>query len=138
MHLRNEGPVKPAPVLEGPAQRVVSALTAWPGMQAVTHWEICDSTAVNGAEFHVDDKELGHIHLDGGVHLLLNRRLSKALIGRKLANVFPYGDEWVELPIRSQADVEHALWLFQVGYDRLRSASEAELLERIEARPALG
>ena len=37
----------------------------------VTHWQLGSSEKVEGAEFHVGNQELGHIHLHGEMHLLL-------------------------------------------------------------------
>ena len=100
-------------------------------MQAVTHWQLGNSERVDGAEFHVDDKELGHIHLNGEMHLLLTKRLSRALIQDGLAEKFPWGAEWVQAPVRTESERERALWLFRLGYDHLRNADEDALLERV-------
>ena len=134
MHLRNDGPIRPAPVLRGLSEDVVSELKTWPGMAVVSHWRLGDPTTVDGAELHVNDRELGHIHLNGGIHLLLTKRLRDALLKARLANPFPWGDEWVEAPINSSDDVVPALWLFRIGYDRLQSTGEGELLQRIQMK----
>ena len=94
MRLRNEGVIQPAPALRGKAQEVSLELQKWDGMQAVTHWQLGSSERVDGAEFHVNDAELGHIHLNAEMHLLLTKRLSKALIESGLANKFPWEAEW--------------------------------------------
>ena len=101
------------------------------GMQAVTHWQLANREKVDGAEFHVDDKELGHIHLHGEMHLLLTKRLSRALIQNGLAERFPWGAEWVQAPLTTESEQERALWLFRLGYDHLRSVDEEILLERV-------
>ena len=82
-----EGVIQRAPVLQGKAQDVSAELQKWYGMQ-VTHRQLGNPEKVNGAEFHVDDKELGHIHLNGEMHLLLKKRLSRALIQNGLAEKF--------------------------------------------------
>ncbi len=64
IHLRNEGPIQPAPKLQGLAQDVSTELQSWPGMIAATHWQLGDPTRVDGAEFHVErGGELGHIRV---------------------------------------------------------------------------
>ena len=131
MRLRNEGVIQPAPVLRGKAQEVSLELQRWDGMQAVTHWQLGRSDKVDGAEFHVDDKELGHIHLNGELHLLLTKRLSRALIQNGLAEKFPWGAEWVQASLSTESEQERALWLFQLGYDHLRAVDEEVLLERV-------
>ena len=131
MQLRNEGVIQPAPALRGMAQEVSLELQKWDGMQAVTHWQLGNSEKVDGAEFHVNDKELGHIHLNGEMHLLLTKRLSRALIQNGLAEKFPWGAEWVQAPLSTESERERALWLFRLGYDHLRAVDEEVLLERV-------
>ena len=131
MRLRNVGVIQAAPALPGLAQEVSVELQKWAGMQAVTHWQLGNSEKVDGAEFHVDDKELGHIHLNGEVHLLLTKRLSRAIIQHGLAEKFPWGAEWVQTLVNTDSDRERALWLLRLGYDHLRSVDEDALLERV-------
>ena len=133
MRLRNEGVVQPAPVLRGKAQEVSLEVQSWDGMQAVTHWQLGNPEKVDDAEFHVDDKELGHIHLNGELHLLLTKRLSRALIQNGLAEKFPWGAEWVQAPLSTESERKRALWLFRLGYDHLRAVDEEVLLERVSA-----
>ena len=54
--------------LKGPAQSVSAEIQSWPGIIAATHWFLYDRTQVDGADFYVGEKELGHIHLDGELH----------------------------------------------------------------------
>ncbi len=103
MQLRNEGDRQPAPVLRSKAQELSLEIQKWDGMQAVTHWQLENPGKVDGAEFHVDDRELGHIHLNGEMHLLLTKRLSKALIQKGLAEKFPWGVEWVQAPVNTES-----------------------------------
>ena len=131
MRLRNEGVIQPAPALRGKAQEVSLEVQSWDGMQAVTHWQLGNSEKVDGAEFHVNDKELGHIHLNGELHLLLTKRLSRALIQNGLAEKFPWGAEWVQAPVSTESERKRALWLFRLGYDHLRAVDEEVLLERV-------
>ena len=133
IQLRNEGKIQPPPILSGPAQTVSATLQSWPDMISVTHWQLGDSTKVDGAEFHTPEGELGHIHVNGHIHLALTDTLRQALVSRKLARQFRYVSSWVEMPITSTADADRATWLFQLGYDRLRGTPEQELLTRIES-----
>lgn len=123
--------IQPAPALQGLAQEVSLELHKWDGMQTFTHWQLGNSERVDGAEFHVGDKELGHIHLNGEMHLLLTRRLSKALIQSGIAEKFPWGAEWVQAPVSTTSERERAVWLFRLGYDLLRNVDEDALLERV-------
>ena len=133
--LRNAGPIRPAPRLQRHAQAVSAEIQSWPGMIAVTHWHRDNPSAVDGAEFHVESGgELGHIHLNGEIHLALTRALRDQLVAAKLARPFVYDEAWVTVPITSLAEAEQALWLFRLGYDRLRSTPEAILSGRIRER----
>ena len=132
IQLRNPGPLKPAPQLEGFAQDVSTELQSWPGMISATHWQLGDPTRVDGAEFHVEKGgELGHIHLNGEVHLALTKALRDCLVAGKLAKPFRWSDAWVTAPITSPHEADQALWLFRLGYDRLGSTSEETLFDRI-------
>ena len=135
IRLRNEGPVEPAPQLEGFAEKVSAEIQSWPGIIAATHWQRGDSTAVDGAEFHVEEAgELGHIHLDGEFHLVMSKPLRAQLVELNLAQPFIWQQVWVTASIGSPRDVDQAIWLFRLGYDRLRFMPEQTLFSRIQAR----
>jgi hypothetical protein len=129
--LADKGPIKPPPLLKGPAQSVSQEIQSWPGIVAATHWFLHDRTQVDGADFYAGDRELGHIHLDGEIHLGLTRTLGATLIERGLAHPFEWHDAWVQYPIRTKADIAHALWLFRLGYDRLTGTDIATLRRRV-------
>jgi hypothetical protein len=131
MKLADKGPIKPPPVLKGPAQFVSQEIQSWPGIVAATHWFLYDQTQVDGADFYVSDRELGHIHLDGEIHLGTTRTLAAMLIEHGLADPFEWGDAWVQYRIRKKADVDHALWLFRLSYDRLNGTGIAILRQRV-------
>ena len=136
IHLRNAGVFQPAPRLEGFAQRVSDELQTWPGIISATHWQLGNSSRVDGAEFHVDKGgELGHIHLNGDIHLALTKGLRDRLIALELAKPFRWSDAWVTAPITSPPEADQALWLFRLGYDRLCSTPEETLFARIALHP---
>ena len=115
------------PERAGAAQEIQS----WPGIVAATHWFLYDRTQVDGADFYVGERELGHIHLDGEIHLGATRTLAAMLIEHDLADPFEWGDAWVQYPICKKADVGHAVWLFRLGYDRLNGTGIARLRQRV-------
>lgn len=122
IRLRNAGALQPAPRLEGFTQSVSDELQTWPGMISATHWQLGSSSRVDGAEFHVDKGgELGHIHLNGEIHLVLTKGLRNRLIALELAKRFRWSDAWVTAPVTSPQEADQALWLFRHGYDRLCS-----------------
>ena len=80
-----KGPLAPPPVLGGPAQAVADAVAAWPEVEASTHWRFNDPTRVDGIDFYVGPHELGHIHLDGSIHLATTPELgAEMVVGAKL------------------------------------------------------
>ena len=135
IRLRNEGPIQPAPRLQGFAEEVSTEVQTWPQMISVTHWQLGNPTQVDGVEFHVEGGgELGHIHLNGELHLALSRPLRDRLVELNLAEPFRWHRDWVTAPIQSEKGVDQAGWLFRLGYDRLLSTPESDLLNRIQAR----
>jgi Family of unknown function (DUF5519) len=139
MKLADKGPIVAPPVLKGWAQQVSLELQSWPGIVSATHWLLDDPTQVDGADFYVGERELGHIHLDGEIHLGLTRSLCKALIDAKHAEPFRWAEDWVQFSVKNQGSAQHGLWLFRLGYDRLNGATAGDLKRRIleAAAPAI-
>lgn len=131
MLLKSKGKLRPPPKLTGPAQAVSREIQSWPGIVAATHWDFYDRTEVDGADFYVGEKELGHIHLDGELHLCLTIGLRERLIEAGLAEPLPWAEDCVQAPIASRKDARNALWLFRLGYDRLNGTPIPELRQRI-------
>src|SRR6476619_3214999 len=127
MKLTEKGPIIAPPLLDGWAEVVSLEIQSWPGIISATHWFLNDRTQVDGADFYFGEKELGHIHLDGEIHLGLTRPLRKALTDAKLAEPFRWAQNWVQFPITDQSSTQHAIWLFQLGYDRLKGTQFSEL-----------
>ena len=82
------------------------------------------------------EAELGHIHLNGDVHLAATSELGVVLLQRGLASPLPYGKaygDWVSFMIRTDVDADHAIWLFRLNYDRLRGEASDALTGRVLA-----
>ena len=75
MRLESKGEIRSPPKLKGPAEAVSLQIQSWRGVISATHWYLYDRTQVDGADFYVGEKELGHIHLDGELHLGLTAGL---------------------------------------------------------------
>lgn len=129
--LAKKGRFAPAPDLAGPAGGVAREVASWPGVIATTHWRFDAPDVVDGADFYVGEEELGHIHLDGTVHLATTSAMRAALLRVRRAQPFPWYASWVQTPIRTDAEARHALWLIRLNYDRLRGANDATILARI-------
>src|SRR2546421_9217068 len=104
MRLETKGEIRPPPKLKGPAQSVSSEIQSWPGVIAATHWFLYDRTQVDGADFYVGEKELGHIHLDGELHLCVTVGLRRRLIESGLAEALPWAEDCVQAPISSRRE----------------------------------
>jgi len=138
MRLESKGEVKPPPKLKGPAQVVSKEIQSWPGIIAATHWYIDDRTQVDGADFYVGEKELGHIHLDGELHLCVTVGLRRRLIDAGLAEALPWAEDCIQAPIDNQRDARKAMWLFRLAYDRLTGTPIPDLRRRISDAAARG
>lgn len=136
MDLNSKGPIRSAPRLKGPAARVAETIALWPDVIAATHWHLSRRDEINGADFYVGEAELGHIHLDGEVHLATSLELRQRLVDARLARPFPWYKSWVEASIRNEGEADHALWLFRLNYERLVGGDvEAMLQKRIGRYP---
>lgn len=139
MKLSAKGRRAPPPVLDAPFQRLSEEVQSWPGIVAATHWHFSRNGQVDGADFYRGEEELGHIHLDGEVHLATSPAIARALVGAGAAQPFPWAaaGEWVTYRIRSEADMRHAGRLMRMAYDYLGGTPEIELIEALsELEPA--
>jgi hypothetical protein len=63
----------------------------FPEVEATTHWRFDQPNRVDGIDFYVGSDELGHIHLNGSIHLATSPRLCSELVAEGLGRPF----EWV-------------------------------------------
>jgi hypothetical protein len=131
MKLEDKGQILPAPVLSKYPQMVSEEIQKWSNIISATHWDLYDRTKVDGADFYVGKKELGHIHLDGWVHLATNKALAQVMLKNKLAENFPYAQNWVMFSIAKKLDVKKAILLFQLNYDRLNGDPIDTLISKL-------
>jgi len=136
MQLSEKGRFVPRPRLHGAAEKVASALEAWPEVQARTHWELGDETVVDGADFYVGERELGHLHLYDEAHIAVPRTLRNALLAAGLAEPFQWSAAFVVKKIHDAKHAREAEWIFALAYDALKGAKIADLLERVHAKQA--
>jgi hypothetical protein len=135
MKLSAKGRREAPPILNAFLQPLSEELQTWPEIVASTHWHLSRNGQVDGADFYRGEVELGHIHLDGDLHLALSPALAQALVATRLALPFPFAgcDEWVLYRIRSRADAPDAKWLVRLAYEYIGGVSEAELLEVVRS-----
>ena len=114
-----KGPIVPPPELDGELRTVADAIAAWPEVKATTHWHLRDRGRVDGIDFYVGPDELGHIHLDGSIHLATTPGLGATLVSEGLGRPFPWAGGWTMASV-SRLGVDGAVTLFRRNYDRLR------------------
>ena len=135
MTLAEKGRFAPPPILRSPLQAASEEIQSWPGIVSATHWHYADSRVIDGADFYVGEEELGHIHVDGELHLATSPTIAKALIDQGLATRFRWpGSEWVMFIVRTDADARHAVWLMRLGYDHLDGVPDATLMDAMRER----
>ncbi len=92
-------------------EHIKQTVTSWPGMSANPH-------RFGGLEFNLGKVEIGHIHANGMVDIPFNTKIRTQLLDEKRAEPHHLLPEtgWITFYIRSEADVEQALWLFRLSY----------------------
>lgn len=114
-----KGPLAPAPRLADDLQAVVDAVASWPDVEATMHWHFADQTRTDGVDFYVGSEELGHLHLEGSIHLATTPPLAAELVAEGLGAPFPYARGWTQSNV-ANLGVSEAIALFRRNYDRLR------------------
>lgn len=114
----DKGPVAPPPALDGALGTVADAVAGWRGVISTAHWHLVHTTQLDGVDFYVGERELGHIHLDGSIHLATSPALGSALVAEGLARPFRFAHGWVEERI-SVIGPDAAIALFQCNYEWL-------------------
>ncbi len=114
-----KGPVVAPALLDHELQSIVDAVATWQGINTTVHWHLVDRSRVDGVDFYFGEEELGHLHLDGSIHLATSSLLAKTLISEGAARPFRYLQGWVEENAR-RIGTEAAVALFRRNYVRLQ------------------
>ena len=117
-----KGPVAPPPALGGSLQDIVDQVASWSGVITTVHWHFSDHTVVDGVDFYVGEEELGHLHLDGSIHLATRPALASKLIEEGAAAPFRYQRGWVEAQA-GRIGQGAAIDLFRRNYDFVKSSA---------------
>ncbi len=131
MKLEDKGKILPPPVLSKYSEVVSKEVQNCPDIIAATHWEIWDRNQPNGADFYVGEIELGHIHLDGSIHIPSTKKISQSSVKAGLAQKFPYAVDWVQYSIEDKKSVAQATWLFKLHYDHIKGTTEEDSIQQI-------
>lgn len=98
---------------ESAATVIAQVVGSWPGVTAVPH-------RFGGVEFRVGRRELGHLHGSRLADLPFPVRVRKCLVAERRAephHIMP-ASGWVSFYIRAAADIDGAIALFRLNYDR--------------------
>jgi hypothetical protein len=101
------------------AQKFETEVSAWPHISVHPH-------RFGGREFRLEKAEVGHVHTWGAVDIPFTRAIRDALLEEALAEEHRWvpNSGWTTFHMRSEKDLEHALWLMRLSY--LRYALKAE------------
>jgi hypothetical protein len=85
-----------------------AAVTSWPEVEAVEHER-------GGREFRYRGKEIGHVHFNGDLDILFNRKIRDELLaaGRVETHRWVPESGWTTFVLRSEADIPAALNLLR-------------------------
>jgi hypothetical protein len=100
--------------------KIIETVTGWPGVETAPH-------RFGGVELRLGRRELGHLHGDRIADLPFPRRVRDELIAAGRArphHVLP-DSGWITISIASPADVDNAIELFRMAYERSRAARRA-------------
>jgi hypothetical protein len=104
--------------MERGAARIRAEVASWEGVSVHPH-------RFGGVEFRLGRRELGHLHGDALADLPFTRRIRDMLVetGRaRVHDVLP-DSGWVSRPLATEADVDEAIELFRLSYERARVAA---------------
>jgi hypothetical protein len=120
-------------------RKLKEQVATWPHISTRRH-------RFGGREFRFGKAEVGHVHAGGTVDIPFTRAIRDVLLEEGLAEKhFWLPDSgWTTLRIRSDKDLERALWLMRLSYLRyaLKTSSDPHRLwqeetERLHASPQL-
>lgn len=92
-------------------QTLQTTISTWPGVVASGH-------RFGGVEFTLSGIEVGHVHSDGMVDIPFNRKIRDQLLieQRALPHHLLKDTGWITFYMRTEADLEKAIWLFRLSY----------------------
>ena len=140
-HLRPLGRIRLLPQVFDLLLRLYSFLCAPEVFRAITvltreveGWQgvTLSSHRFGGRQFDVGERELGHVHGNGVVDVLLDRSTQSVVVteGRAVEHhTFP-GSGWVSLQLTGPADVPAAAAILRLAYELVQARKKAEPQER--------
>jgi hypothetical protein len=127
------------------ALNIIEEVRRWPGVELRPHASPTTPGEADGVEFRLYGRQIGHVHGDGAVHLVLTKALKASVVDEQLAQPVDFAPSsgWATFEPMTRDDSSRAIWLLRLNYVRLRrqrltpsAASSSALLQEHEA--ALG
>jgi len=91
-----------------------------------------------GMEFQFGDAEVGHVHRNGIVDIPFPRSIRDALLAASFAEEHHWipNSGWITFRMRSEEDLNHALWLMRLSYLRyaLKTSTDPHKLFEKESK----
>ena len=102
-------------------KQVEDAVSVWPHISVHPH-------RFGGREFLFGSAEVGHIHVGGVLDIPFPRSVHDELLFEGLAEQHRWVPDsgWITFRIRSERDLDHALWLVRLSYLRYALKSAAD------------
>src|SRR6201987_6277430 len=90
-------------------KKLEDEISTWPNVSVYSH-------RFGGTEFRFGNAEVGHVHTGGVVDIPFPRSIHDVLLAEGLAQQHRWvpNSGWITFRIRSEADIEHALWLMRL------------------------
>lgn len=92
-------------------KQITEQVASWEGVSTAAH-------RFGGVEFLLGKTEIGHLHQGGLVDIPFSRAIRDVLVQEGHAHhhhVLP-DTGWISFYARSEADSQHAVWLFRLSY----------------------
>jgi hypothetical protein len=101
----------------GAAARITATISSWPDVEVGPH-------RFAGVAFRLGRRELGHLHGDSVADIPFPRVVRNELIaaGRALPHRWAPDSGWITFEIRREEDVDAAIALFRLAYERALEA----------------
>ncbi|MGB7844497.1 MAG: luciferase family protein [Candidatus Acidiferrum sp.] len=94
-------------------KKLEDTVASWPQISIYSH-------RFGGREFRLASAEVGHVHEGGIVDIPFPRSIRDALLTEGLAEEHHWvpNSGWVTFHVRSDQDLQHAVWLMRLSYFR--------------------
>jgi len=96
-----------------PLKKLEDTVASWPQISVHPH-------RFGGREFRFANAEVGHVHDGGIVDIPFPRSVRDELLKENLAEEHRWvpNSGWVTFRVRSDSDLQHAVWLMRLSYFR--------------------